>query len=381
LRKLDDRVAAHLDGLATAGEAGWRFHEAGLDSPSPGTVFCATVRAIEDRQIATLDRVLSMSAASPAIVPAVADAFEWVSPETLQGIGAGLLASLDPVERLAGVTACASHRIDPGASLARWARDDDPRVRARVLRSAAEPGRLDLSPLCAAATDGDEPECRFWGAWSSVLFGNRGTALDVLVRTAVASGAARTPAFRLSLQAMTAAAAHAWLQDIARDPRQLRWLIQGSGIAGDPVYVPWLIKYMAEAATARVAAEAFALITGVDLTARGLDGPRPQGFDAGPSDDPDDENVDMDADEGMPWPDVRKIQAWWDANAGRFPAGNRIFIGAPVTREHCFEVLRSGCQPQRDLAAHYLCLLDPGTPLFNTHAPAWRQQRMLAGIR
>jgi hypothetical protein len=35
-------------------------------------------------------------------------------------------------------------------------------------------------------------------------------------------------------------------------------------------------------------------------------------------------------------------------------------------------------QRQRILAAHYLCLLDPGTPLFNTSAPAWRQQRWLA---
>jgi len=35
-------------------------------------------------------------------------------------------------------------------------------------------------------------------------------------------------------------------------------------------------------------------------------------------------------------------------------------------------------QRQRVLAAHYLCLLEPGTPLFNTSAPAWRQQRLLA---
>jgi hypothetical protein len=33
---------------------------------------------------------------------------------------------------------------------------------------------------------------------------------------------------------------------------------------------------------------------------------------------------------------------------------------------------------QRILAAHYLCLLEPGTPLFNTSAPALRQQRLLA---
>jgi hypothetical protein len=63
---------------------------------------------------------------------------------------------------------------------------------------------------------------------------------------------------------------------------------------------------------------------------------------------------------------------------GKFQIGIRYFMGAPVTREHCIDVLKNGYQRQRILAAHYLCLLDPGTPLFNTSAPAWRQQRLLA---
>jgi hypothetical protein len=44
-------------------------------------------------------------------------------------------------------------------------------------------------------------------------------------------------------------------------------------------------------------------------------------------------------------------------------------------------VLKTGHQRQRILAAHYLCLLNPGTPLFNTSAPAWRQQRLLAQMQ
>jgi len=53
-------------------------------------------------------------------------------------------------------------------------------------------------------------------------------------------------------------------------------------------------------------------------------------------------------------------------------------MGQPVTREHGIDVLTNGYQRQRILAAHYLCLLDPGTPPFNTSARAWRQQRLLA---
>jgi uncharacterized protein (TIGR02270 family) len=155
-------------------------------------------------------------------------------------------------------------------------------------------------------------------------------------------------------------------------------LIRGGGVAGDPVYVPWLIRQMADVKKARLAGEAFSLITGVDLPRRGLDGSRPENFESGPTDNPDDPNVEMDEDDGLPWPDVAKVEKWWAANDARFPKGVRHFMGAPVTRERCVEVLKTGHQRQRILAAHYLSLLEPGTPLFNTSAPALRQQRRLA---
>jgi uncharacterized protein (TIGR02270 family) len=177
---------------------------------------------------------------------------------------------------------------------------------------------------------------------------------------------------------MAATAAHETLRRLAVDSAQIRWVIKGSGIVGDSVYVPWLTKHMTDAKTARLAGEAFSLITGVDFAQSGLEGKRPEGFESGPNDNPDDPDVDRDQDDGLAWPDVAKIEKWWEANRGRFPKGIRYFMGAPVTREHCIEVLKNGYQRQRILAAQYLCLLEPGTPLFNTTAPARRQQRLLA---
>ena len=177
---------------------------------------------------------------------------------------------------------------------------------------------------------------------------------------------------------MAMGGAHGLLQQFGGDPAKQRWLIEGSGIAGDPQYVPWLINHMNEARTSRLAAEAFSLVTGVDLNASNLDEAAPPDFESGPNDDPNDPNVAMDPDEGLPWPDVAKIAKWWTANERRFITGTRYFMGSPVTREHCINVLKTGYQRQRTLAAHYLCLLNPGTALFNTSAPAWRQQRLLA---
>jgi uncharacterized protein (TIGR02270 family) len=98
----------------------------------------------------------------------------------------------------------------------------------------------------------------------------------------------------------------------------------------------------------------------------------------GPGDDPDDDDVAMDEDESLPWPDREKLEAWWQANARRFAPGTRCFVGAPLSPGHCLAVLRTGFQRQRIAAAEHLSLMSPGTPLFNTAAPAWRQQWLLS---
>jgi uncharacterized protein (TIGR02270 family) len=171
---------------------------------------------------------------------------------------------------------------------------------------------------------------------------------------------------------------HALLQSLASNAASIRRLIRGTGLAGDPTYVPWLIGFMTKDPLARLAGESFSLITGLDLAWLDLERKPPQDFESGPNDDPDDPNVEMDEDDGLPWPDQAKVQAWWDANSHRFQPGVRYFMGEPLNRENCLRVLKEGFQRQRIAAAYYLSLLNPGTPLFEWRAPAWRQQRLLA---
>jgi uncharacterized protein (TIGR02270 family) len=229
-----------------------------------------------------------------------------------------------------------------------------------------------------AAIRDEHEECQFWAAWSAVLLGDRGAALDALTQHGLQPARHRERAFRLAFQAMTMKAAHTALQWLAADEKNLRWVIHGSVIAGDPAFVPCLIKQMPGPKHSRLAGEAFTSITGADLGADALDRPAPEAFEAGPTDDPDDPNVDADPDDGMSWPDLERVQTWWDRNASRFQAGARHFIGEPISRGRAMHVLKNGYQRQRVLAAHYVCLLEPGTPLFNTSAPALRQQTLLA---
>jgi uncharacterized protein (TIGR02270 family) len=374
----DERLSGHLDGLAVAGEHAWAFCVAALERPSSGAVFAAAVRAIEERQPERLDRLLALTEAVPEAQAGLIGAFGWLGRDRLQGIVVKLLGAQEPFRRMVGVAACAAHRVDPGLVTARRIFDSSPLVRSRCLRAAAEVGCLEAEPPCVAATDDEDPDCSYWAAWSGVLLGNRGPALDALMDAGLGTGVHRVSALRLALQAIDVRTAFRALQQLAHDPSQQHWLIQGSGVAGDPSYAAWLIDHMTDARTARLAGEAFSMITGVEFVRDGLEGKEPEAFESGPTEDPIDTNVEMDSDEGLPWPDTRKVQDWWDANKHRFYPGTRYFMGQPVTREHCIHVLKTGYQRQRILAAHYLCLLDPGTPLFNTSAPAWRQQRLLA---
>jgi len=371
----DSRLSAHLEGLRIAAEGGWKPNAAPED---PGALFVATVLALAARDLESLDALVSMAEGMPALDSGLIGAFGWISATFLQGTAKELLTARSAFRRRVGIACCVRHGVDPGKALETAAVDVDPVLQACALRAVGELGRGDLRPLCERYLGDRDGLCELDAAWSAVMLGNRGVALDVLTRAGMEPGPDRAQAFRLMLQAMNLGASHGVLQRLGGDVHQLGWLIQGSGIAGDPKYVPWLINHLRHDKTARLAGEALSLITGIDLTALNFERPHPEGFEAGPNDDPNDSNVDMDPDEGLAWPDLGKIEKWWAANSSRFAPGTRYFMGAPVTREHCIEVLKNGYQRQRILAAHYLCLLDPGTPLFNTSAPAWRQQRLLA---
>lgn len=374
IRRFDDRLAAHVDGLVVAGGDAWRFCETEIaDSPRHG-VFAATVCAILNRDRIRFGRLCVLADVSPDAWAGVISGLGWVSRAELGGIE--LSGAKGPVAL--AVAASAAHMVDPGKLLGRLLECRDPITRARALRTAGMVGRDELLGACLASVATEDLECRFWSAWSSVLLGDRSIGLDYLVRTGMGVGERNKRALGLALQAMSLADAHRVLTAVAQQPERLSLVIACSGIAGDPAYVPWLIEKMTIPSTAQKAAESFTLITGLDIELDSLARGRPPDVKSGPNDNPHDANVQLDGDDGLPWPDAKKIEAWWAANGHRFQKGTRYFMGAPVTREHCIEVLKTGYQRQRILAAHYLCLLDPGTPLFNTSAPAWRQQRWLA---
>ena len=353
LQRLDERLAAHLDGLSESGRLSRELCAVALASPGVGEVFAATSTALEDKDNAVLQRLLTLAASLPPAQAGLTSAFGWMARERLQGIVVSLLGSQDPFSRGVGVATCAMHRVDPGLASGRRILDSSPMVRARALRSAGDIGCEDAVPALTAAVGDDDAECRFWATWSCVLLGNRGTALDALTGAGSVDGPYRLKAFRLALQAMKGGAAHDVLRRLAQDPARMRWVIQGSGIVGDPVYVPWLIGHMDQPETARLAGEAFTLTAGADLSALNLETTQPEEFESGPNENPDDANIEMDPDDGLPWPDREKVAKWWVANATRFQNGQRLLHGqtghARALHRRAQERLPTPAHPRRAL--------------------------------
>jgi uncharacterized protein (TIGR02270 family) len=376
LARLDERIAAHEDGCAVGGSHALRILKEQLAATSAGRVFGAAIVgfALNDRDM--IAQCVALAEASPAARRGMSAALGWVEPARLRGIVKSLLTARSPFHRCLGLKACRLHGVDPGAALHAGLTDPDNDVRAEAYRTAGELGQADVLSTVPSRVESDSA-CLFWSAWSTVLLGDRTRALETLATVAGSAGRHRRRAFRLACQAMSATVAHEALRRLAADAAQIRWVIEGSGIVGNAVYIPWLITHMADPETARLAGAAFTLITGVDLAQGGLAGTRPEGFESGPNDDPDDPNVDSDPDDGLAWPDHQKIGKWWDANRSRFQQGTRFFMGAPVNAEHCIHVLKTGDQRQRILAAQHLRLDQLRMPLFNTSAPTRRQQRQL----
>jgi uncharacterized protein (TIGR02270 family) len=378
IKRFDERLAAHLDGLAIAGEHAVPMLEATLDSPSSNALFVATVCAIEAGSREWFDRLIAVAEAIPDVQQGMRGALGWLEPSILRGIVVDLLASAHALRRAMGIAASAMHRVDPGIIVMRRFEDPNPLVRARAFRTGAEVGKRELVSRFATGIADPDATCQFWAAWSAVLLGDRERAFGFLTALAASDGPHQARAFDLALLAMSAQQGHEFLRHRAADPNNLRMVIRGAGLVGDPTYVPWLISHMADDKLARLAGESFSLITGLDLAWLDLERRPPENLVTGPNDDPEDENVDEDPDDGLPWPDQALIERWWQQHGARFTVGTRHFMGAPLNHATCISTLKEGYQRQRIAAAYHLCLINPGTPLFEWRAPAWRQQRELA---
>ena len=380
LCKLDDRVEAHLDGLRIADDAGWELCREALAAGELSEVFAASVLAFEsglhDRILAVMQSVTD----NPHLTRGLIAALGWLDWSIVQRYARKFANVEVPAIRHIGIAAYATHRQDPANSLQAALQSDAPSLWSRALKAAGELGRRDLLPLIAEGFSATEEEVHFHASWSTALLGSQ-SALPHLQNTATAKGRYSESACAMAARLMALPESQAWLSEMGRNEDTRRLAAVGMAAAGDPATIPWLISIMEIPALARSAGEAFSMITGVDLAYADLDGECPEGFEAGPTENPEDEEVAMGPDEDLPWPAPQLVADWWSRNQAGFRSGSRYLAGKPITADNLRQVLRTGLQRQRAAAVIELALLNPGQPLFEVRAPGYRQQKLLLSGR
>jgi uncharacterized protein (TIGR02270 family) len=374
LVKLDDRVEAHIDGLRIAGDDGWKLVLEQLKHLEPGEYFAAMVLALESGRRERIAAVIER-AGGEGTLRGVVSALGWVDWEAAKPAVAGLVASPEARLRRIAIAACAIARNNPGIHLAHALGHADPALRARACRAVGELARRDLLGEMAPLLADEDENCRFWAAWSASLLGD---ARGFAPLWKFIGGAPRRAAAALAvlLRGLPPAQAQDWLKTLGRDTERRRAAIIGVGIYGDPAYASWLIQQMADPKLTRLAGEAFAMMTGADLTYLDLDRRPPADVEAGPSDDPADPDVALGPDDKLPWPDAERIGKWWAAQRGPYAPGTRYLVGKPITPESLAEILRTGGQRQRAAAALELAIHSRG-PLFEVRARGHLQQQRL----
>ncbi|XXX72643.1 TIGR02270 family protein [Sorangium sp. So ce134] len=370
LRDLDERLEAHVDGLRLAGDAGWEISRAAIDEEEPGSLFAPMVLAVERRDLKGIAQVLDAGGGAPALARALVSALGWVPFSKVRAILPGLLSyRVGPELRAIGIAACAVQRQDPGAALGYAVTSSDPRLKARALRAVGELGRADLLDEVRGALGSEDEACRFAAAWSAALLGDA-AALRVLGAIADRGGPFAERACATAMRRMDPAMAPTWLRAIAGPPRGRRAALAGAAALGDPALMPWILECMGAPDLARVAGGAFTMITGVGLEEAKLRGAPPAGFRSGPSDDPEDEDVAMDPDESLPWPDREKIAAWWGSHGKELKRGTRHLLGKPMALPWLEDVLQRGSQPARAAAAVELALRGARRGVVEVRGPA-----------
>jgi uncharacterized protein (TIGR02270 family) len=374
LSKLDERVEAHLDGLRNAADAGWNVCRSNVADQGPAGIFPLAVLAFGSGDRERMLEVLTAGCSTDETFSALVSAMGWLEYDVISPWLLRLLEAKLSVHRAVGVRGTAIHRRDPGQVLTASIDDVDASLRARALRAAGELKRLDLIDHVARHLKDEDDSCRFWAAWSLILLGES-THLSALSKYIERDDGTSVRALNVVLRAVNVDEGRRRVTALVKEPRLLRLGVMGAGILGDPVSVPWLIKKAELPSLARLAGEAFTMITGASLSYLDLDQDAPP--TAPDEGTPIEEILDLGYDSNLPWPSSDALTRWWNDNNQRFSSGSRYLNGATIDAASLANTLTSGFQRQREAAALELAILETHRPFFEIRARGSRQQQLL----
>jgi uncharacterized protein (TIGR02270 family) len=365
LAELKERLEAQLDGLRSCEEDGWEaVAERICDKPVTGEIFTASVLAIDSFVTNRID-TLQNAIIKPDHALELASALTWFPFNKTKSLCDSFLESSSPLLQLAGLTAYAAFRENPGKRLDAALDSKDLFVRSCALKMIGELTLADKLAIAKAHFGEEDPLCAFSAAWGAALLGDK-MSIQVLLHYADTKFTFADEAAMVAIRKAGLHSGPSIVHELTKSPDKIRLAIIGAGSLGDISNIPFLFDMMKQTTCSRIAGEAFSIITGLDIVSLHMDTDAPGDFEETPNDNPDDERVDLDADYFLPWPDVSKISAWWNEHAAQFLPDTRYLCGNQINRENLTRIVHNGYQRQRYSAAIELTAFQPGEPLVET---------------
>ncbi len=377
LAKLEQRIDANLDGLMCNFELAWEICLSELDFEQAGEAFTAAIIAFRSRDVNKIKKVIDHAFCNNETFKGVISAMAWLPKPLVSEWALRFLHSKDLNHKYLAIAFFSIRRKNPGNILQELFQREDclahHKLLIRLLRIVGELKLYTFSNQVQQFVEHELPEVAFWANWALVMLGDHKAALPLL------NLIKQEPAFQqlgiaTIFKVLPIAQARKWISEFSKQPEMLRMVIRAVGVLGDPHAVPWLIDKMNNFETAKIAGEAFSLITGIDLDRYELTIKSPADIAMVPNDDSEDADVSMDEDENLPFPDVNKINHTWLRYRDRYKVGHRYLLGVAVTKntsetiEKLKELFEKSGQRQRHSTALTLALLDPQSPFINVKA-------------
>lgn len=369
--ELEQRIEAQIDGLMTSVDIGWEVCDEALELEEAGEVFTSMVVAMRSHEISKIQKAVEAGLKNDSAIPGLISAMGWLPDRIANPWTERFLKGKDMNHKYLGLAACSVRRQNPGEILSDILQRDDclqhEKLYARALRLIGELRRQDCMPWINAALDDDNEIINFWANWSAALLGQR-SSVQNLKPLVFNDGPYQEQSIQLAFRVLPVEQAREWISELSKDDGQIRAVIKATGVLGDPHAINWLISKMQDPILAKLAGESFAYITGVDFEKHHLVVDEPDNYPIIPNDGDEDDNVGLDEDENLPYPDAEKVAAIWRNHGQNFVVGRRYFMGRPTTPEFLNEKLVYGAQRQRHAAALELALNENDAPLPNTRA-------------
>lgn len=371
LAELEQRIDTNLDGLMHNFELSWEICLKELSFEQAGETFTAGIIAFRSRDINKIKYIVQHAFTNEETLKGLVSALGWLPKSLVSDWIAKFLYSKDLNHKYLAIAVCSVLRKNPGDILHEILTREDclahHKLLIRSLRLVGELKLYSLSNLLSKIATNENPEVKFWSNWSLVLLGER-TFTENLYEAVNEPSEWQASATQMAFKVLPVNTARQWISDFAKKPDMIRTVIRATGYLGDPHAVPWLIDKMNNFGTAKVAGEAFSMITGIDLERYKLTIDTPQDITVVP----DNEDVELDDDENLPFPNINKVNHVWLRYRERYQVGGRYLMGLEVSQStpslvaQLNALYKQSTQRQRHSLALTLALLDPQSPYLNS---------------